>query len=155
MFFLSIVPIENVYVMTGDRIELVCDVTSSPTFQHVDGHFNSAAVSSLSYLSGLTGYSRHHQTAVHHRRRSRRYNRHSTVGPAARGADFDSFHPSESVMDDGYLVLWFVDPDRKPFYRYIFFYFICLFNHSLSSMSGWWNQSFSYNWHIRTWHFSN
>lgn len=106
------VPIENVYVMAGDRVELMCDVTSSTAFQHDDAYSNPAAVSSR-ISAGLSGYSRHRQTVAHHRRRSRRYNRHSTGGGPA---DVDPFRPSETVKDDGYLVLWFVDPDRKPFY---------------------------------------
>lgn len=133
----STVPVETVYIMAGDRVELVCDVTSSAAYQHdgadgLAGYAPAAAavISSRSSLKGLAAgqrrsssgsyysASRHHQSAGEHRRRNRRYNgnnnhhrRHSTST-----AGYD--HPSELTMDDGYLVLWFVDPDRKPFYRY-------------------------------------
>ncbi|XP_046638968.1 uncharacterized protein LOC124320237 isoform X2 [Daphnia pulicaria] len=129
------VPVETVYIMAGDRVELVCDVTSSAAYQHdgadgLAGYAPAAAavISSRSSLKGLAAgqrrsssgsyysASRHHQSAGEHRRRNRRYNgnnnhhrRHSTST-----AGYD--HPSELTMDDGYLVLWFVDPDRKPFY---------------------------------------
>ncbi|EFX86744.1 hypothetical protein DAPPUDRAFT_44172 [Daphnia pulex] len=126
--------------MAGDRVELVCDVTSSAAYQHdgaddgLAGYAPAAAaaaavISSRSSLKGLAAAgqrrsssgsyyfaSRHRQSAGEHRRRNRRYNsnnnhhrRHSTST-----AGYD--HPSELTMDDGYLVLWFVDPDRKPFY---------------------------------------
>jgi hypothetical protein len=136
-FLFSTVPVETVYIMAGDRVELVCDVTSSAAYQHdgadgLAGYAPAAAavISSRSSLKGLAAgqrrsssgsyysASRHHQSAGEHRRRNRRYNgnnnhhrRHSTST-----AGYD--HPSELTMDDGYLVLWFVDPDRKPFYRY-------------------------------------
>lgn len=125
--FLCTVPVETVYVMAGDRVELVCDVTSSAAaFQHDgdEGYAPAAAVSSRSSLKGLAAGQRHSSGPYYyasHRRRNRRYNnnhhrRHSTSTAGYEGGG-SPFHPSQLTMDDGYLVLWFVDPDRKPFYR--------------------------------------
>jgi hypothetical protein len=137
-FVVFTVPVEKVYVMAGDRVELVCDVTSSAAaFQQDDvGYAPAAAISSRSSLKGLRAgqqhhhafngyYTRHHIQSGERRRRNRRYNnnhhhRHSTTTTAGYVDGSLPFQQSElTTMDDGYLVLWFVDPDRKPFYRYI------------------------------------
>ena len=136
-FVVFTVPVEKVYVMAGDRVELVCDVTSSAAaFQQDDvGYAPAAAISSRSSLKGLRVgqqhhhafngyYTRHHIQSGERRRRNRRYSnnhhhRHSTTTTAGYVDGSLPFQQSELTMDDGYLVLWFVDPDRKPFYRYI------------------------------------
>ena len=143
-FFCYAVPVEKVYVMAGDRVELVCDVSStlerdyhhqaddvgasgilarSPTFKRMATTLSSglAARPSPRYLrdeSPIRQQPEHHQQR---RVRIRRYNNHHrhSAGDDDVSLDetTDALHHEQAVEGGGYLVLWFFEPERKPFYR--------------------------------------
>ena len=142
--FCYAVPVEKVYVMAGDRVELVCDVSStlerdyhhqaddvgasgilarSPTFKRMATTLSSglAARPSPRYLrdeSPIRQQPEHHQQR---RVRIRRYNNHHrhSAGDDDVSLDetTDALHHEQAVEGGGYLVLWFFEPERKPFYR--------------------------------------
>lgn len=124
--------------MAGDRVELACDVTAvqldyqlqQPRNDDDDDEeplkqlasrssFSSSGLVRLSSSSSSrsNGRSNRHRTDGRGRRH-RRFNRARNEDWLLEhgGNDDDPYHHAP-VTEQGYLVLWFVDPDRKPFYR--------------------------------------
>lgn len=128
--------------MAGDRVELACDVTAlqldynqqqqhqqqQQSDQQENGRvealkqasrFSSFGLSRLSSSLSTRSSGRSNRHHTDGRGRHRRYNRgHNEDWLVEHGGsgDEDVYHHAP-VTEQGYLVLWFVDPDRKPFYR--------------------------------------
>ncbi len=135
-WILFTVPVKEIHVLAGDRVELPCDVSSwdpdapDPSIaprrihQHRQASSSSSSSSSSSIrrgssssqegviAAGLRHYSGWSSSSAGsgrlHGRFRRRYGRHNE------GHDSDE---DEEEKEGGYLVLWFIDPERKPFYR--------------------------------------
>lgn len=123
--------------MAGDRVELACDVsttTAAPDSSDYQQHERTdpgAPMSSrrTTLSSRLPGQHRRHgpeselELERHRLARSRRYrpNVDDSAFPVhsqeALDQELHLHHPAVTA-DGGYLVLWFIEPDRKPFYRY-------------------------------------
>lgn len=119
--------------MAGDRVELACDVSTTTAaldsdYQQHEASYPAATAAIVSRRTALstrlTGQHRRHGPELERHRmgRSRRYNRQNgDDSPAhsheALDHDLHLHHPA-ATADGGYLVLWFIEPDRKPFYRY-------------------------------------
>lgn len=121
-------PVERIHVLAGDKVELACDVSSWSDDEEGRFHYDQG---SATLAPGFGSRSIHRQPAIknnnkagpssssssrqrhysgtwgHHGRLKRRYDHHDD------GGEHD-----EEEKEGGYLVLWFIDPERKPFYRY-------------------------------------
>lgn len=127
--------------MAGDRVELACDVTAVQQDYQLQQPRNggdddddeeplkqlasrsSFSSSGLVRLSSSSSSSRSNGHFNRHRtdgrgRRHRRYNRARNEDWLLEhgGNDDDPYHHAP-VTEQGYLVLWFFNLDRKPFYR--------------------------------------
>lgn len=136
--------LQHDYHHQGDDVAAAAILARSPAFKRIAGAMTKTTTTLSSGLAARARYLRnagpssrlHQMEPEHHhqlrRGRSRRYNnhhRHNAEASSVSAADddaasetdaavgVDTFH-HEQAVDGGYLVLWFFEPERKPFYRY-------------------------------------
>lgn len=131
-FMFCPVPVRKVHVSVGERVELPCDVTTSVA--NWDEPLDAARSSPYPYdilrdssrkANGRLASERSYSSSSSGRNRIRHHN----YGTDWRDHDYaannrgDNDQEEEEKDEEGaYLVLWFIDPDRKPIYRFPFFF---------------------------------
>ena len=125
LHFMNLVPVRKVYVSVGQQVELPCDVSSSLTTNpdiytdsgseslyaddNVSPHRTSASRKQM-YTTGRNKI-RHHSHLE-----GDDWSDQAEEEEEERGGGKAQM-PLEVEEEGAYLVLWFIDPDRKPVYR--------------------------------------
>ena len=107
--FCPTVPVQEVHVSVGERVELACDVSLSPAADYPNRNRPSA---------GRLDANRRRTYPADSREESPLLQLRSADDFAGEEHDPPSGRVNPSGAEEGaYLVLWFIDPDRKPVYR--------------------------------------
>ena len=113
-FWIFAVPIQRVHVLVGERIDLPCDVSRSRRLFASEPSVQSSRKSAHGAIE-----SRSSTTS------SSWFESPAKITPQA-DSQYDNvldyYSSADNVEDGGFLVLWFIDPDRKPVYRYSLYY---------------------------------
>ena len=120
------VPVHKIHVSVGERVELPCDVTTSvanwdetpPDAARSSPYPHDSLRDSGRKANGRSASSAGRNRIRHHNYESD-WHDHDDDDAANNGGNNDG-QEEEKDEEGAYLVLWFIDPDRKPIYRFPF-----------------------------------
>jgi len=118
------VPVHKIHVSVGERVELACDVTTSvanwdetpPDAARSSPYPHDSLRDSGRKANGRSASSAGRNRIRHHNYESD-WHDHDDDDAANNGGNNDG-QEEEKDEEGAYLVLWFIDPDRKPIYSF-------------------------------------